>query len=263
MLATRATDSSCALIYLNCVGGQDELVFDGASLVFDSHGQMVASLPQYEECLSVFDVVVRPVFRKRLLDPRGHESTPPLPVTEITTAPRQSPESSRLDPPVAARLGTEAEIYQALVVGTRDYVRKNGFTDVVIGLSGGIDSSLVAVVAADALGADRVHGISMPSRYSSEGSETDAVGLAQNLGIDLRRIPIERPHAAFLDLLEPQLGEGPGGPHRREPSEPDARRHPDGAVEPLRLVGPHDGQQERGGCRLLHPVRGHRRGDSR
>jgi NAD+ synthase (glutamine-hydrolysing) len=211
MLATRAADSSCALVYLNCVGGQDELVFDGASVVFDSHGRLVAALPQYEECVAVFDVDVRPNFRKRLLDPRGHETTPPLPVTEITTARRQSAAAPRLDPPVSDRLCLEGEVYQALVLGTRDYVRKNGFEDVVIGLSGGIDSSLVAVVASDALGPERVHGIMMPSRYSSEGSETDAAKLAANLGIDLRRFPIEGPHRAFLDLLEAQLGGGPLG----------------------------------------------------
>jgi NAD+ synthase (glutamine-hydrolysing) len=211
MLATRAADSSCALVYLNCVGGQDELVFDGASLVFDSHGCLIASLPQYEEQLAVFDIDVRPVFRKRLLDPRGHEAAPPLPVSEITSAPRQTPDAPRIEPPLAERVTTEAEIYGALVIGTRDYVRKNGFTDVVIGLSGGIDSSLVAVVAADALGPEHVHGISMPSRYSSVGSETDASALADNIGIELRRIPIEGPHTAFLELLEANLGSGPLG----------------------------------------------------
>ena len=102
MLATRAADSSCALVYLNCVGGQDELVFDGASLVFDSHGRLVASLPQFEECLAVFDVYVRPVFRKRLLDPRGHETAAPLHVTEITSQPRQNPGSARLEAPIGA-----------------------------------------------------------------------------------------------------------------------------------------------------------------
>jgi NAD+ synthase (glutamine-hydrolysing) len=105
--------------------------------------------------------------------------------------------------PRADRLGTEAEVYQALLTGTRDYVRKNGFTDVVIGLSGGVDSSLVAVLAADALGADHVHGVSMPSRYSSEGASTDAAELAANLGIDYRTVPIEAAHATFLDLLAP------------------------------------------------------------
>ncbi|MBV9661831.1 MAG: NAD+ synthase [Acidimicrobiales bacterium] len=212
MLATRAADASCGLVYVNCVGGQDELAFDGASLVFDSEGRLIASLPQFEEDLAVFDLDVRPVFRKRLLDPRGHQSALPLPVAEVTPPRDLSPAAAsgtsvrpRLEPPISTRLGLEAEIYQALVTGTRDYVRKNGFTDVVIGLSGGIDSSLVAVIAADALGAEHVHGVAMPSRYSSEGSVTDASALAANLGLDLRQIPIEGPHRALLELLAPEF----------------------------------------------------------
>jgi NAD+ synthase (glutamine-hydrolysing) len=201
MLATRAADASCCLVYLNCVGGQDELVFDGASLVFDADGRLLASMPQFQEQVAVLDIDVRPVFRKRLLDPRGHHSALPLPVTEVTARPRVGSQSPRSPLPRATRLSQEAEVFQALVTGTGDYVRKNGFTDVVIGLSGGIDSSLVAVVAVDALGAEHVHGVSMPSRYSSEGSESDAAALAGNLGIDLRTVPIEEPHAAFLDLL--------------------------------------------------------------
>jgi NAD+ synthase (glutamine-hydrolysing) len=205
MLATRAADASCGLVYLNCVGGQDELVFDGASLVFDDAGRLVAALPQFSEEIAIVDVAVRPVYRKRLIDPRGHHSVPPLPVTEVTTEPRQGPEAPRLTLPRAARLSTEAEVYQALVTGTRDYVGKNGFRDVVIGLSGGIDSSLVTVIAADALGPEHVHVVSMPSRYSSAGSLTDAEALAANLGIDYRVIPIEAAHAAFTELLAPDL----------------------------------------------------------
>lgn len=204
MLATRAADASCALVYLNCVGGQDELVFDGASLVFDPDGRLVASLPQFEEAFSVFDIEVRPVYRKRLVDPRGHQSTPPLPVTPVTES-RSPARESPLPPPVTARLEPEAEVYRALVLGTRDYVRKNGFTDVVIGLSGGIDSSLVAMIATDALGPEHVHGVGMPSRYSSSGSERDAEALASNLGIEYRTIPIEGAHSAFLKLLEPNF----------------------------------------------------------
>jgi NAD+ synthase (glutamine-hydrolysing) len=211
MLATRAADASCGLVYLNCVGGQDELVFDGGSLVFDATGRLLASLPQFVEEVAVVDIDVRPVYRKRLLDPRGHQSSPPLPVTEVTAEPRQPPDEPRLSLPLADRLGTEAEVYLALLTGTRDYVRKNGFTDVVIGLSGGIDSSLVAVVAADALGADHVHGVSMPSRYSSEGASTDAAELVANLGIDYRTVPIEAAHSAFLDLLAPCFAGLPPG----------------------------------------------------
>ena len=203
MLATRAADASCGLVYLNCVGGQDELIFDGASLVFDATGRLVASLPQFSEQLTVVDLDVRPVYRKRLIDPRGHQAAVPLPVFEVTSEPRQGPDVARLPAPRAERLSTEAEVYEALVTGTRDYVRKNGFTDVVIGLSGGIDSSLVAVVAADALGAEHVHGVSMPSRYSSEGASSDAAALAANLGVDYRTVPIEPAHTAFLGMLAP------------------------------------------------------------
>ena len=206
MLATRAADASCGLVYLNCVGGQDELVFDGASLVFDSDGRVVASLPQFEEAFSVFDIAVRPVYRKRLLDPRGHHHSPPLPVTAVTEPAGHTPAEEVAPPPVAGRLSPEAEVYRALVLGTRDYVRKNGFGDVVIGLSGGIDSSLVALVAVDALGPEHVHGVTMPSRYSSAGSESDASALAANLGIEFRTIPIEGPHAAFLELLSGTFG---------------------------------------------------------
>ena len=211
MLATRAADASCVLVYLNCVGGQDELVFDGASLVFDAAGRLVASLPQFSDEVAVVDVDVRPVYRKRLIDPRGHHSAPPLPVSEVTSKPRLGADAPRLPAPRAERLSTEAEVYQALVTGTRDYVRKNGFTDVVIGLSGGIDSSLVATIAADALGAGHVHGVSMPSRYSSAGASTDAVALAANLGIDFRTVPIEPAYQAFLELLEPSFAGLPAG----------------------------------------------------
>jgi NAD+ synthase (glutamine-hydrolysing) len=211
MLATRAADASCGLVYLNCVGGQDELVFDGGSLVFDATGRLLASLPQFVEQVAVVDIDVRPVYRKRLLDPRGHHSSPPLPISEVTAEPRQAPDEPRLPLPRADRLGTEAEVYQALLTGTRDYVRKNGFQDVVIGLSGGVDSSLVAVIAADALGVDHVHGVSMPSRYSSEGASTDAAELAANLGIDYRTVPIEPAHATFLDLLAPCFAGLPPG----------------------------------------------------
>jgi len=205
MLATRAADASCGLVYLNCVGGQDELVFDGASLVFDATGRLVASLPQFEDQVAVVDLDVRPVYRKRLLDPRGHQAVPPLPVTQVTTEPRQGPDARRLPSIRAPRLSADAEVYQALVLGTADYVKKNGFTDVVVGLSGGIDSSLVAVIAADALGAPRVHGVSMPSRYSSEGASTDAVALAANLGTDYRTVAIEPAYDAFLSMLEPSF----------------------------------------------------------
>src|SRR4051794_15339896 len=197
MLATRAADASCVLVYVNQVGGQDELVFDGGSLVFDSNGDLLAAAPQFQEHVLVADIEVQPVFRKRLLDPRGRASAADLPVIEIsssTAAPAGEP--LLVAPPITA-LEPDEEVYEALVLGTHDYVGKNGFTDVVIALSGGIDSSIVAAIAVDALGADRVHGISMPSRYSSQGSKDDARILADALGIqDFRPIPIEPMHAA-------------------------------------------------------------------
>ncbi|HTN80173.1 MAG TPA: NAD+ synthase [Acidimicrobiales bacterium] len=206
MLATRAADASCAVVYVNQVGGQDELVFDGASLVFDADGSLVARAPQFVEEVAIVDLDVEPVYRKRQLDPRGWLHGAPLPTVDITTA---SDATETRTPTVAPLPSSEEEVYEALVLGTRDYVQKNGFTDVVIGLSGGIDSSLVACIATDALGPEHVHGVSMPSRYSSDGSRTDAQGLADYLGIELRTIPIEAAHASLLEMLAGSFGDRP------------------------------------------------------
>lgn len=200
MLATRASDANCALVYVNQVGGQDELVFDGGSLVFDARGEIVARAPRFVEHFGVVDVVLEPVYRKRLMDPRGRPTRTALAVVPLSQASRARAQPVRTEH--SAPLNPDAELYEALVLGTRDYVRKNGFTDVVIGLSGGIDSALVASLAVDALGADRVHGVSMPSRYSSEGSKTDARVLADELGIELRTVPIEPAFQAYLNMLQ-------------------------------------------------------------
>jgi NAD+ synthase (glutamine-hydrolysing) len=204
MLATRAADASCWLAYVNQVGGQDELVFDGASMVFDADGDLVARARQFTNDVLVVDLDVRPVFRKRLLDPRGRATAEPLPEIVVSEQP-----AAAVATPVAATvapvLDPVAEVYEALVVGTRDYVSKNGFSDVVIGLSGGIDSSLVACVAADALGPAHVHGVSMPSRYSSEGSRDDAAHLAGALAIDYRTVEIEPAFRAYLEMLAPSF----------------------------------------------------------
>jgi NAD+ synthase (glutamine-hydrolysing) len=200
MLATRAADSSSALVYVNQIGGQDELVFDGASLVFDANGELVARGSQFAEERLVVDINVKPVFRKRLLDPRGRAAADPLPEVLISTESQAEGDPSPAE--IVEPLSPVAEMYEALVLGTRDYVQKNGFTDVVIGMSGGIDSSLVAAIAVDALGPDHVHGVSMPSRYSSEGSKDDARALAEALGMDYRTVPIEPAHSAFLDMLK-------------------------------------------------------------
>jgi NAD+ synthase (glutamine-hydrolysing) len=203
MLATRAADASCALAYVNQVGGQDELVFDGASMVFDAEGELVARAPQFVEDLLVVDLEVDAIYRKRLLDPRGREASAALPEVVVSS---ESIHHARGDKPsVATPFEPCHEVYEAIVLGLRDYVHKNGFHDVVLGLSGGIDSSLVAALAAEALGADHVHGVSMPSRYSSDGSVTDAESLAQALGCDYRTIAVEPAFAAFLDLLAPSF----------------------------------------------------------
>ncbi|CAB4882623.1 unannotated protein [freshwater metagenome] len=203
MLATRAADASCALVYVNQSCGQDELVFDGASMAFDAEGTLLARAAQFVEELLVVEIDIDPVYRKRLLDPRGRVTETLLPTVAISDASRATgaPAAVRMAP----LLSPDAEMYQALVLGTRDYVHKNRFTDVVIGLSGGIDSSIVACIAVDALGADHVHGVSMPSRYSSPGSKDDAKALADNLGIDYRTVAIEPAFGAYLDMLAPSF----------------------------------------------------------
>ncbi|MGZ8763154.1 MAG: NAD+ synthase [Acidimicrobiia bacterium] len=199
MLATRAADALVPIMYVNLVGGQDELVFDGASLVFDEHGHLIARAAQFADTLLVVDVDVPLGFRRRLLDPNGRLSTPMLPEVPVTES--RIP-GIRRPAHIEPELEPVREVYEALVLGTRDYVRKNGFREVLIGLSGGIDSSLVASVAADAIGAENVTGVLMPSRFSSTGSITDSEALAANLGITTLTIPIEEAHEAFLHMLE-------------------------------------------------------------
>jgi NAD+ synthase (glutamine-hydrolysing) len=209
MLATRAADAGVPLLYANLVGGQDELVFDGASMLFDETGRLVARGRQFTEDLLIVDVDVRAAFRRRLLEPR-HVASAAAPLTEIRVSDARIGEPAR-PARVEPQLPPVREVYEALVLGTRDYMTKNGFTDAVIGLSGGIDSALVAAIAADALGPERVLGVLMPSRYSSPGSVADAETLVANLGIRSMTVPIESAHAAFLDLLaEPFAGTEPG-----------------------------------------------------
>jgi len=202
MLRSRVAEAGCAIAYVNQVGGQDELVFDGDSLLMSADGTLLAAGAQFAEDLLIVDLPVGPH------RPRGvSELLPRIVVTE----PR--PVGPPALPARATRpaLDDHAEVYAALVLGTRDYLRKNGFSEAVIGLSGGIDSSLVATVAVDALGPTRVHGISMPSRYSSDGSRDDAQSLADRLGIDLKVVPIEEAHVAFSSMLAPVLGREPFG----------------------------------------------------
>jgi len=175
---TRAAALGVPVVYVNQVGGQDELVFDGSSFVADASGQVICRLEAF---------------------------TPQVAVCEVPLA----GEAAAAGGVLAAPPDPLEEVWQALVVATRDYVRKNGFSDVAVGLSGGIDSSAVATIAADALGPEHVHGVSMPSRYSSEGSRTDAAELAANLGIDFRTAPIEPAHVALAGMLEASAGTGP------------------------------------------------------
>jgi NAD+ synthase (glutamine-hydrolysing) len=211
MLATRAADAAAFVAYVNLVGGQDELVFDGQSVIFAPDGELIARAPAFEEVMIVADIDLDAAFRRRLHDPRHrkHVSSAAAPRATISAEPLA--EKPGLGPPLmAGALTAEEEVYRALVLGTRDYVRKNGFQKVVIGLSGGVDSSLVAAIAVDALGAENVVGVSMPSRYSSEGSKSDAQALAEALGIDLRTVPIEPAHAAYEEMLADHTGDGPG-----------------------------------------------------
>jgi NAD+ synthase (glutamine-hydrolysing) len=208
MLATRAADASLPIVYANLVGGQDELVFDGGSLVFDEQGHLLARARQFEEDLLVVDLDVRPTFRKRLLDPRGRARSAPLDEVAIS---EERPANRAVAPRIEPPLDPTHEVYEALVLGTRDYVKKTGFTDVLIAISGGIDSALVAAIAVDALGPDHVVGVMMPSRYSSDGSITDATALAENLGIRTYTIPIEPAHAAFEAMLAPAFDPADAG----------------------------------------------------
>ncbi len=203
MLATRAADASVPVMYVNLVGGQDELVFDGASMVFDEQGHLVARAPQFVDDLLVVDLDVAPGFRRRLMDPRGHSNAPTL--AEVAVSEARVP-GDRVAARIEPELEPVREVYEALVVGTRDYVRKNGFREVLIGLSGGIDSSIVASIAVDAIGAENVTGVLMPSRFSSGGSVTDSEALAANLGISTLTVPIEAAHQAFLDMLAVPFG---------------------------------------------------------
>jgi NAD+ synthase (glutamine-hydrolysing) len=224
MIATRATDNGVIVAYLNLVGGQDELVFDGGSMIFDAQGELIARAKRFEEDLLVADLDTASVFRSRLHDPRLRQerrlvSSEDVPLHVISSQPKMTPamlsneESVVIGAPqrIEAPLGRLAEIYAALVLGTRDYVQKTGFKKALIGLSGGIDSSLVAAIAADALGPENVLGVSMPSGYSSVGSKTDAQDLAENLGIQFLTIPIEETFRTSLNMLAPAIGEDDPG----------------------------------------------------
>ena len=220
MIATRAADNGVIVVYLNMVGGQDELVFDGGSMVFNEQGRLIARAKQFEEDMLIVDLDTASVFRSRLHNPlrrKEHLTVAPdeVPIIPVDTRPFTTKHSEHivLDAPqrIEPTMERLQEIYSALVLGTRDYVHKTGFKKVVIGLSGGIDSSLTAAVAVDALGAENVLGVLMPSGYSSEGSKTDAQALAENLGIHTVTIPIEETFRTSLKMLQPAIGDDDPG----------------------------------------------------
>ncbi|MDE2899503.1 MAG: NAD+ synthase [Chloroflexota bacterium] len=208
MLGTRAADNGVYIGYVNTVGGQDELVFDGASVVLDVDGVPVARAAQFHEELLVADLDVERVFHRRLRAPLDRKETAStleaIGRTEQVFVSGFAPSDRAPEPErMAEPLDPVGEVYNALVLGTRDYVRKNGFGKVLVSLSGGIDSSLTCVVAVDALGAENVEGIAMPSRYSSDGSVTDSEALAEALGVPLRVVPIEGVHGSMEEALHP------------------------------------------------------------
>ena len=208
MLGTRAADNGLYIGYVNTVGGQDELVFDGASVVLDVEGAPVARAAQFQEELLVADLDVERVFHHRLRAPLDRKETASTleaigRTEQVHVSDYQPPEREALPERLAEPLDPVGEVYHALVLGTRDYVRKNGFRKVLVSLSGGIDSSITCVIAVDALGAENVEGISMPSRYSSDGSVTDSEEMAAALGVPLRIVPIESVHGAMEEALQP------------------------------------------------------------
>jgi NAD+ synthase (glutamine-hydrolysing) len=210
MFQQRARDTSSFVAFVNAVGGQDELIFDGHSVVLDDEGEVLARAPGFEEALLVVDVDPTEAIGRRLSETRRRalareqEAPPQVEIVALGERRGQTPPGS--DPLVAPLVDDLEQMRLALELGLRDYVEKNGFREVLIGISGGIDSALTAALAVEALGADRVHGVSMPSRFSSEGTRGDARRLAESLGIDFREVPIDAAVADFEDALAPSFG---------------------------------------------------------
>ncbi len=207
MLATRASDYSTIILYLNMVGGQDELVFDGGSMVLNEKGNLTAKAGLFREELLLADLDLESVFMWRLHDPRRRQEK--LAVGEqvsIVSVPAPEMVPHKIAPsPLAPSLKMDEEVYTALRFGLADYVRKNGFKEVVIGLSGGVDSALVAAIAVDTLGKDAVHALFMPSRFTSAQSREDSYALAENLGFSLEEISIEPLFKNYLKALSPNF----------------------------------------------------------
>jgi len=202
MLGVRASDYGCYVVFCNLTGGQDELVFDGHSVVFDPEGALVARADQFKEDFLLVDLYPDQSLMQRLHDPRPRkENSDHIP--EIVKVPDYEPATTEpVEPRVEPPLSEEGEVLEGLVLGLGDYFRKNGFSRAVLGLSGGIDSSLAAAVAVEALGPQNVTGVLMPSRYTSDLSNTDAAALAKNLQIDTQTIPIGPAFDAYREMLE-------------------------------------------------------------
>jgi NAD+ synthase (glutamine-hydrolysing) len=210
MFSTRASDNLATVAYCNLVGGQDELVFDGGSLIIDQRGELIVRGKQFEEDLVLADLDMESVFRMRLHDPRIRrekhaEEDKGLRKIELPNQIRSNKKRPTLPKRDSKPLDRLAEIYTALVLGTGDYIRKNGFRRVLLGLSGGIDSALTAAIAVDALGKKGVVGVAMPSHYSSKESLEDATLLAKNLGIRFLTIPITEVFQSYLKTLAPSF----------------------------------------------------------
>ncbi len=204
MLVTRARDNSAFLAFCNLVGGQDELVFDGHSVVLDDEGEVLARAPGWEETLLVLDVEPTEAIGRRLRDVRRRSlarERDDLQPTVVDVAAPADGERSLVTPEIVPFEPRLEQMRAALVLALRDYMGKNGFREIVLGLSGGIDSALVAALAVDAVGPERVHCVSMPSRYSSEGTRGDAQRLAESLGADFREVPIEQIVVPFDEAL--------------------------------------------------------------
>jgi NAD+ synthase (glutamine-hydrolysing) len=209
MLCTRAEDNTAALAYCNLVGGQDELVFDGNSLIINEGGQIIARGKAFEEDLIVADINIERVFSERLHDPRRRRekirlsADDSLYIIDINDGGRNSTGKQPVTAEPYDRMDEAAEVYAALVLGVGDYIRKNGFDKVYIGLSGGVDSALTAVIAADAVGAENVYTVFMPTNYSASESARDAELLAENLGIHYQVIAIQDAFEDYLKMFAP------------------------------------------------------------
>jgi NAD+ synthase (glutamine-hydrolysing) len=202
MLGVRASDYGCYVVFCNLVGGQDELVFDGHSVVFDPEGALVARADQFREDFLLVDLYPDQSLMQRLHDPRPRKENPERAPEMVKVAGNEPASVELVEPRLQPSLSEEGEVLEGLVLGLGDYFRKNGFSRAVLGLSGGIDSSLAAAVAVEALGPENVTGVLMPSRYTSDLSNTDAVALAKNLHIDTHTIPIGPAFDAYREMMK-------------------------------------------------------------